>query len=186
MRLCDATCSIDCPFCICGNEVIWGYNPGFVTLPKPYCCNPPSVKCYYFWFMAWCPVGEILPAEHYVAPNTNDEFDVDGTIPCHDQCFNDYFKSEHLGMSTHYTCPDKCVHWSGLCRGVSYCDGDQEICGEDLRCPSFLTEKFTMPTEPPRSYCFNNFPHFLGKLSKKIIDKLINSDIFSKFTPPSL
>ena len=41
---------------------------------------------------------------------------------------------------------------------MSFCDGDEEICGEDLRCPKEIAfghvTKHTMSTDPPRSYCF--------------------------------
>ena len=35
-------------------------------------------------------------------------------------CYN---TSQHLGLYTHFTCPDKYVYWRALCRGVSFCVG---------------------------------------------------------------
>ena len=121
-----------------------------------YCCTPPSVKCKKTLQGAYCPEGEVNEAEHFYIAYP-EKFDVAGSIPCYGQCYNDYHTSEYLGIYSHYTCPDKCVHWSGMCRGVSYCEGDQEICGEDLRCPQFELGNFTkhtMATDPPRAYCF--------------------------------
>ena len=114
-----------------------------------YCCAPPSVKCKRTLLGASCPEGEILHYEEWGSP------------PCYGRCFNDYLTSEYLSTLSQYTCPDTCVPNSAMCRaGVSFCDGDQEVCGEDLRCPKDNTFndynmiKHTMPTDPPRSFCF--------------------------------
>ena len=135
--------------CNCDGDL--AYNRNTIDNWHPhYCCTPPSVKCRKTLLGVFCPEGEVLEADHFynVYP---EKFDIDGATPCHGRCYNDYFTSEYHSPWSHYTCPDKCVHWSGMCRGVSYCEGDQEICGEDLRC-SFT--KYTMDTDPPRSYCF--------------------------------
>ena len=113
-----------------------------------------------------CLEGEVLVADHLYLVDI-DKFVVDDSPQCNGQCFNDYLTSQYLGPLTHYSCPDKCIYWSGLCRGVSFCDGDEEICGEDLRCPEerFFgnVTKHTMSTDPPRSYCFGlEHPPFTG------------------------
>ena len=141
--------------CICGDELI--LEPTIFFIPnRKYCCKSPAEKCRWTLFGATCQHGEVLEADHFyiAAP----DFVVDDSPLCNGRCYNDYFTSQHLGVYSHYTCPDKCVYWSGLCRGVSFCDGDEEICGEDLRCPKKGERdnitKYTMATDPPRSYCF--------------------------------
>ena len=51
------------------------------------------------------------------------------------QCYNSYQHSQYIGEKSHYTCPDTCVPWEAMCRGVSQCEGDHQVCGPDLRCP---------------------------------------------------
>ena len=51
------------------------------------------------------------------------------------QCYNSYQHSKYIGYDSHYTCPDTCVPWESMCRGVSHCEGDHQVCGPDLRCP---------------------------------------------------
>ena len=119
------------------------------------CSEPPTLRV----------KSEVLEAEHFYAVYP-EKFDVDGAPPCHGQCYNDYPTSKYIGFYSHYTCPDKCVHWSGMCRGVSWCEGDQEICGEDLRCPQTdigNVTKHTMVTNPPRSYCFGDTSGITGQ-----------------------
>ena len=100
----------------------------------------------------------MLLAEHFYLVDAG-KFDATGTTPCNCQCYNDHVNSQFLGQFSHYTCPDKCVHWSAMCRGVSFCDGDEEVCGEDLRCP-WNFKKYTTATVPVRSYCFGLVPDF--------------------------
>ena len=155
-HLCGDICVKDIRgICNCGSEQF--YNKFTDGYHYRYCCTPPSVKCKRNLIGASCPEGEVLEADHqYVV--YPEKFDVVGTAPCHGQCYNDYLTSEYLGIRSHFTCPDKCVHWSGMCRGVSWCEGDEEICGEHLRCPrdilTGIVKKHTMATHPPRSYCF--------------------------------
>ena len=147
--------------CMCGDELI-SEVPIISITNRKYCCTHSTEKCRRTIFGATCQQGEVLVADHLylVAP----DFVVDDSPLCHGRCYNDYFTSQHLGMYTHYSCPDKCIYWSGLCRGVSFCEGDEEICGEDLRCPSkevwgdsFVpVQKHLMPTNPVRSYCFGS------------------------------
>ncbi len=51
------------------------------------------------------------------------------------RCYNSYQHSQYIGRQSHYTCPDACVPWEEMCRGVSWCEGDHQVCGPDLRCP---------------------------------------------------
>ena len=144
--------------CTCGDQVIGGWDewiPGskiLGSLTPKYCCTPPSVQCRKTLFGATCPEGEVLEAEHFYTVAV-DKFDPTGTTPCNGRCYNDYVTSQFIAPYSHYTCPDKCVHWSAMCRGVSFCDGDEEMCGEHLRCPAGF-KKYTMSTIPVRSYCF--------------------------------
>ena len=112
--------------CACGNVVILNGNVLNVNeatdIPALYCCTPSGYKCSKTEYGAECPRGELLK--------------LNGTKPCHGHCYNDYLSSKYLSYSTaHYTCPDKCIPWSDMCQGVSFCDGDEEVCGEELRCP---------------------------------------------------
>ena len=51
------------------------------------------------------------------------------------RCYNSYQHSQNIGHKSHYTCPDTCVPWEAMCRGVSHCEGDHQVCGPNLRCP---------------------------------------------------
>ena len=53
------------------------------------------------------------------------------------QCHNSYQDSQYIGVYSHFTCPNTCVPWDDMCRGVSWCEGDYEVCGPELRCPLF-------------------------------------------------
>ena len=128
---CGDVCVTKYATCICGEVVIRNTIFG----DPHYCCIPPEVKCKKTIVGATCPEGDVLEVEHTYTVDV-DKFNVTGSTPCHGRCFNDYFTSPSLSLYAHFACPDKCVHWSAMCRGVSFCDGDQEVCGEDLRCPS--------------------------------------------------
>ena len=95
--------------CTCGYEEILDFS---------YCCISPMDSCMENEKGAECPNGKML--EPYEM--------------CHGRCYNDYMTSRYLGVYTQFSCPDKCVEWRDMCQGVSFCDGDQEVCGEDLRC----------------------------------------------------
>ena len=57
--------------------------------------------------------------------------------PCNTKmrCYNSYQHSQYISGKSHYTCPDSCVPWQSMCRGVSHCEGDTQECGPHLRCP---------------------------------------------------
>ena len=52
------------------------------------------------------------------------------------RCYNSYQHSLYIGGQSHFTCPDTCVPWESMCRGVSHCERDHWVCGPNLRCPS--------------------------------------------------
>ena len=81
-----------------------------------YCCISPMEQCMKNKRGAECPNGKML--EPYEM--------------CHGRCYNDYMTSRYLGVYTQFSCPHKCVEWRDMCQGVSFCDGDEEVCGEDL------------------------------------------------------
>ena len=73
------------------------------------------------------------------------------------RCYNSYLHSLVIGDKSHYTCPETCVSWEAMCRGVSHCEGDHQVCGPDLRCPppywdtqarQFVTIKAISPNPP--------------------------------------
>ena len=56
------------------------------------------------------------------------------------RCYNSYQHSRVLFDKSHYTCPDTCVPWEAMCRGVSHCEGDHQVCGPNLRCPTWYRD----------------------------------------------
>ena len=134
--------------CICGDWVI--FQPFFNVA---YCCTPPEVKCMKTEAGVECPQGEKQSQD---------------TEPmCHGRCYNDYLTSQYIGLMSHYTCPDTCIEVllnpekgdiseviGDMCQGVSFCEGDEKICGEDLRCGSEV-DKHNISTVPARSYCLH-------------------------------
>ena len=121
--------------CTCGGERIQDSDH--------YCCTPASDKCNKTQDGALCPHGRVLS--------------VDTKSPmrrCHSNCYNDYLTSAYLGQHAHYPCPHMCVDWKDWCQGVSFCDNDEKVCGEDLRCPQDEGTKYTIANiTPVRSYC---------------------------------
>ena len=107
-----------------------------------YCCAPASA-CTENQEGTSCSSGEVL--SFY------------STVPCNatGRCYNDFFASEHLTRFAHYTCQDKCINWEDMCRGVSFCAGDEKACGPSLRCP-YGTTQYNMSTIPVRYYCLDN------------------------------
>ena len=154
--------------CACGDVVIL-YNGNnineAVDIPALYCCTLSGYKCSKteYGAEAECPRGELLK--------------LNGTKPCHGHCYNDYLSSKYLSYNTaHYTCPDKCIPWSDMCQGVSFCDGDEEVCGEELRCPQTThdgteVEKHTISTVPARSFCTDPFLENCKEKSYDLIDR---------------
>ena len=53
---------------------------------------------------------------------------------CHFRCYNSYIDSEHLGPHAHFPCPDQCVPYRDMCRGVAWCREELQHCSQTLRC----------------------------------------------------
>ena len=108
-----------------------------------FCCTPPEVDCNKTREGAVCHLGVVQS--------------VNSDSRCNTKCYNDYFASKFLGKNAHYSCPDKCVDWKDWCHGVSFCDQDESICGEELRCPDgWGTQQYKLNTTPVRSYCYKD------------------------------
>ena len=60
------------------------------------------------------------------------------------RCYNSYQHSQYIGKQSHYTCPDTCVPWEEMCLGLSWCEGDTQVCGPDLRCPPRYEDKYNI------------------------------------------
>ena len=132
---CGDICSEWTVPCICEDQVVHDFQ-------QFYCCTPPDVQCSETGEeeskQVWCPQGEVLSIKD--APM------------CHGRCYNDYLTSQYIGEDAHYTCPEQCIPVADVaCQGVSFCDADEEICGEDLRCGS--DDRHIISTLPARYYC---------------------------------
>ena len=53
---------------------------------------------------------------------------------CHSNCYNSYIDSEYLGRYSHFPCPDQCVPYRDMCRGVAWCREELQHCSQTLRC----------------------------------------------------
>ena len=73
-------------------------------------------------------------------------------------CYNSYQASEHVGYSSHFSCPDVCVPILDICQGMSWCTEDVEVCDENLKIPK------TIPLRP--KYIYYDLPIEVEKLSK--------------------
>ena len=134
-----------------------------------YCCAPASA-CTENQEGTSCSSGEVL--SFY------------STVPCNatGRCYNDFFASEHLTRFAHYTCQDKCINWEDMCRGVSFCAGDEKACGPSLRCP-YGTTQYNMSTIPVRYYCLDNdFSEKKNNGSYDLIDRTDEDISVSKVT----
>ena len=132
--LCDyADDSISCgDQCIYRGNCQCGSSEEFAWYEDDFCCLPSGGNCtkeVRFSSVAqkhWgvCSEGKKLSKSSY-CENTDRSM----------QCRNSYQDSQYLSAGSHFTCPHSCVLWSDMCRGVSLCEGDHEVCGPDLRCP---------------------------------------------------
>ena len=61
-------------------------------------------------------------------------------------CYNSYQASEHVGYSSHFSCPGVCVPILDICQGMSWCPEDVEVCDENLKIPK------TIPLRPKYIY----------------------------------
>ncbi len=162
--LCGDVCLENYQPCDCGDQRItegWSYGI------KEYCCAPASA-CTRTQTGANCSSGEVL--------------DWDSPVPCNatGRCFNDVLTSQNLHWTySKYTCPDKCIDWREMCLGVSFCAGDEEACGPQLRCPASdfrpvtSITKYNMSTIPVRYYCYRDrdFKKIQNNGSYELIDR---------------
>ena len=131
MVMCGDQCIGQYAYCYCGfeTEKFPPYYGNRYVKFQPYytdehCCLEPGESCYTWQGNGLCDQGRKLSLSF--ACNT--------TI-ARQQCYNSYQHSQHIGGRSHYTCPDTCVPWEEMCRGVSWCEGDHQECGPNLRCP---------------------------------------------------
>ena len=134
------------------------YNEFRPSYTHQQCCIPSGETCTrqegLFGDDGFCSEGRTLSMSSY-CENTDRSL----------QCYNSYQDSQVIGDQSHYTCPNSCVPWLDMCRGVSWCEGDHEVCGPDLRCPPWYhdeddhlhyvtTHSLTSPLLPDHRYCF--------------------------------
>lgn len=113
---CGDQCISQFAECQCGNET-------FLPLyTDQHCCLPPGGTCTRDGGV--CSQGRTQSM----------------SSPCNTtagpRCYNSYQHSQYVSIKAHYTCSDTCVHWEEMCQGVSWCEGDHQVCGQDLRCPT--------------------------------------------------
>ena len=108
--------------CVCGNAVILPWYG------DQHCCLPPGGSC-------------TMRMDRWEGGVCSDGWTQSMSTPCNTtmgpRCYNSYNHSLIIGRQAHYTCPDTCVPMRDMCQGISWCEGDTQVCGPDLRCPSF-------------------------------------------------
>ena len=116
---CGDMCIEDDDVCQCGSQT---FRP---LETDQYCCLPPGGSCTEDSFndLAICNEGRIL------SMSTRCENPI-AALTCH----NAYQVSEDLGHQSYFSCPQNCVHWSNMCRGVNWCQEELAACGSDLKC----------------------------------------------------
>merc|ERR1712155_293592 len=55
----------------------------------------------------------------------------------HSRYYNSYIDSEHLGQYAHFPCPDQCVPYRDMCKGVAWCREELRHCSDTLRCEDY-------------------------------------------------
>ena len=84
------------------------------------------------------------------------------TGECNGRCYNEYSSSKYLGYSTaNFFCSgllEQCVKVVDLCRGVSWCPDDVQICNNQLRCAQHSTD-ISLATMKNHTFC-NYTIHF--------------------------
>ena len=152
---CGNVCLDMAQICDCGGEEIGGtFKFGHFF----YCCVPPSIQCSIQWINRTLLVGKLngenFKQQDYRVECTN--VTLRGyNEPCNGKCYNDYLTSKYRGPDTHFTCPDSCIRWGEVCQGVSFCDGDEQICDKDLEC--FGRKKKIVRPNIEESYsCFDS------------------------------
>ena len=110
-QMCGDQCIGRTDWCYCGFVSTGGSDkirPGLDD--EPYCCGESCTLDRYFW--GHCREGRKLSISSHC--NT--------TM----QCYNSYQHSLNISHQSHYTCPDTCVPWEAMCRGVSKREGDHQ------------------------------------------------------------
>ena len=146
---------------ICGDMCIYGrgdkcYCQSYTDSFRPYdtdehCCLNPG--------------GEGCSTDRYGDGHCSEGRKLSKSSACNTtmgpRCYNSYQHSKYIGRKSHYTCPDTCVPWEEMCQGVSWCEGDHQVCGPDLRCPPLHYEGEFWPAiysslVPGHHYCIDN------------------------------
>ena len=130
--------------CYCGSDTDYF----FPYYSDEHCCPEPGETCTTDWN------GDVHCSEGRKLSKSS---------PCNTtmgpRCYNSYQHSQYIGDQSHYTCPDTCVPWQEMCRGVSWCEGDHQVCGPDLRCPdSGVVKKLNISSSlvPSHHYCIED------------------------------
>ena len=130
---CGDQCLSQFDDCQCGSDK---FNP---RLTDQFCCLPPGGTCTGNRHGVVCSEGRTLSMSTRCENTTRN-------MTCH----NDYLLGEFnkpLGPESHFTCPDSCVSWEDMCRGVSWCPAELEVCDSDLRCPYPYYDKREIPSK---------------------------------------
>ena len=161
--------------CSCGNDK---FSPEF---SENYCCIPSNKTCSEIVYK----VTKIYQSEiHHWRPECQDGKMLPMSSFCENsdrslQCYNSYQDSQHIGWFTHFTCPQTCVPWADMCQGVTWCPGDQEVCGPQLRCPrgwrvsTAIKKSLDSSLVPDHHYCLLNEE---GKSNNGVYDSFDRSD----------
>ena len=167
-RLCGDIC-----FNRKNEECYCGGNP--LVSKSHYCCSSPTGNCTRTQTGASCSEGE--SKNRY------------GSHLCNSKCYNDYLTSEFLGPFTFYTCPENCIFLYNMCQGVSFCDGDLNVCDKNIRCPegqNFPAKTFHMATNPVRSFCIRDWTSIAnnGKYETigRVDENITSSDLAINYT----
>ena len=125
---CGDQCLLGAVSCYCGSDTDYFYP----SRTDEHCCLELGESCYRHWTnYGVCYEGRRLSMSS--ACNTT-------TGP---RCYNSYQHNPwDLGIQAHYTCPNTCVPWREMCRGVSWCEGDHQVCGPELRCPQYYDRNY--------------------------------------------
>ena len=116
--MCGDKCMVNDDWCTCGSD---RFKPWYTD---DHCCFPLGGSCI---------------TEPNVGGRCSEGRKLSKSSPCNTtmgpRCYNSYQHSQYIGQKAYYTCPDTCVPWEEMCRGISRCEGDHDLCGPDLRCP---------------------------------------------------
>ena len=97
-------------------------------------------------------------------------------------CYNSYQDSEYIGYSAHFSCPDVCVPILDMCQGISWCPEDVEVCDENLRVPTALSELVPSPLIEVEKLSMSQVNHQyfkwggVGKINDRKYDVIDRSD----------